>query len=417
VALTPCRLQPHQRPTHLYSAAALLLQLLTWLLFLLLLLPTPPLLLLAADACVEVRPLGSSSFGNSGSKGRRCCGSSSSSGCSGGSGGWKPGGGGLKNDANPAVKGPVVWCPQSGMASLGEAFLGEGNVAGKNMLKLCARGSAIISEMLRLSENIPSAFQMHEKDARYAQVLLDYQFFKNEAHYDSRISADQALIELDDEVKENNLGLIVRFYNMFESIHKFVMDLLRYLGDVEEGVYVSHTLDRILLDVDGKQLMSEALYLYGMMLWLLDLRIDGQVRARGLCLTSDRGLTSRAGPRAPDCCILPLQEHGQRELHGGQEPVWQHGIQTPRPVRQEQGTHSTQELSRKLFWPHSAAQKIRRERARPSAQRRRVPVHSVLAVQRAPLQRTREPGVHDCHNFIFCSRHSPQARHHYARGR
>jgi WASH complex subunit strumpellin len=182
------------------------------------------------------------------------------------------------------------------MTGIGEAFLGEGNVAGKNMLKLCARGSAIISELLRLSENIPSAFLMHEKDARYAQVLLDYQFFKNEAHYDSRISADQGLIELDDEVKENNLGLIVRFYNMFESIHKYVMDLLRYLGDVEEGVYVSHTLDRILLDVDGKQLMSEALYLYGMMLWLLDLRIDGQVRARGVFLTIHCGLTSRAGP-------------------------------------------------------------------------------------------------------------------------
>lgn len=85
------------------------------------------------------------------------------------------------------------------MASLGEAFLGEGNVAGKNMLKLCARGSAIISELLRLSENIPSAFLM--QNAHYSQVLLDYQFFKNEAHYDSRISADQALIELDDEVK------------------------------------------------------------------------------------------------------------------------------------------------------------------------------------------------------------------------
>ena len=63
------------------------------------------------------------------------------------------------------------------MASLGEAFLGEGNVAGKNMLKLCARGSAIISELLRLSENIPSAFLM--QNAHYSQVLLDYQFFKN----------------------------------------------------------------------------------------------------------------------------------------------------------------------------------------------------------------------------------------------
>ena len=55
------------------------------------------------------------------------------------------------------------------MASLGESFLGEGNVAGRNMLKLCARGSAIISELLRLSENIPSAFMMH--DTRYCPAL------------------------------------------------------------------------------------------------------------------------------------------------------------------------------------------------------------------------------------------------------
>ena len=139
---------------------------------------------------------------------------------------------------------PALLIATFSMAAPGEAFLHEGNVAGKNMLKLCARGSAIISELLRLSENIPSAFMT--QNAHYAQVLLDYQFFKNEAHYDSRISADQALIELvrawppaiqhlkpvlkyfqDDEVKENNLELIVRFYSMFESIHKYVMDLLR----------------------------------------------------------------------------------------------------------------------------------------------------------------------------------------------
>ena len=29
------------------------------------------------------------------------------------------------------------------------------------------------------------------------------------------------------QVKENNMELIARFYSMFESIHKYVMDLLR----------------------------------------------------------------------------------------------------------------------------------------------------------------------------------------------
>ena len=43
---------------------------------------------------------------------------------------------------------------------------------------------------------------------------------------------------------------------------------------------MQHSLDLVLFDVEGRQLVSESLYLYGCMLLLLDLRIPGVARER-----------------------------------------------------------------------------------------------------------------------------------------
>jgi WASH complex subunit strumpellin len=56
----------------------------------------------------------------------------------------------------------------------------------------------------------------------------------------------------------------------------------RFLEDLEEGVYIQQTLENVLLNEDGKQLLSEALYLYGVMLLITDLKIDGLLRERML---------------------------------------------------------------------------------------------------------------------------------------
>lgn len=61
-----------------------------------------------------------------------------------------------------------------------------------------------------------------------------------------------------------------------------IVDFTQYVVDLEEGVYIQHTLEGILLNNDGKQLMAEALYLYGVMLTLLDEFIEGPVRERML---------------------------------------------------------------------------------------------------------------------------------------
>ena len=58
--------------------------------------------------------------------------------------------------------------------------------------------------------------------------------------------------------------------------------LSRFLEDLEEGVYIQQTVESVLLNDDGKQLMCEALYLYGVMLMVIDQKIEGMVRERML---------------------------------------------------------------------------------------------------------------------------------------
>ena len=55
---------------------------------------------------------------------------------------------------------------------------------------------------------------------------------------------------------------------------------MKFLRDVNKGFYISHTIEGVLSDTDGKQLMCEALYLWGVMLLLLDMQVPGVARER-----------------------------------------------------------------------------------------------------------------------------------------
>jgi len=59
-------------------------------------------------------------------------------------------------------------------------FLDENNACGQSLLKLASRGSAILAELLRLSDNIPKVFLGSSADAkRYAPVIFDFDYFKS----------------------------------------------------------------------------------------------------------------------------------------------------------------------------------------------------------------------------------------------
>ena len=112
----------------------------------------------------------------------------------------------------------------------------------------------------------------------------------------------QELQDRDEEFRENHLEILTRFYKAFESIHKYVTDLnrcvhalapplttlpltlsntlpypphplstspplhhppspslilhdCRFLDDLEEGVYIQQTLENVIFNEDGKQLL------------------------------------------------------------------------------------------------------------------------------------------------------------------
>ncbi|XP_069477717.1 WASH complex subunit 5 isoform X2 [Ambystoma mexicanum] len=163
-------------------------------------------------------------------------------------------------------------------------FLAENNHCGQAILRIVSRGNAIIAEFLRLSEFIPSVFRLKDKieQQKYGDLIFDFSYFKNPEAWESKLEAKPELQDLDEEFRENNIEILTRFYLAFESVHKYIVDLNRYLEDLNEGVYIQQTLETVLLNEDGKQLLCEALYLYGVMLLVIDQKIEGEIRERML---------------------------------------------------------------------------------------------------------------------------------------
>jgi len=168
-------------------------------------------------------------------------------------------------------------------------FFGEDNLCCQNLLRLTSRGSAIIAELLRLSTNIPSFFTRTDSfteagQTKYNNVLFDFQYFLDPDEYEKIITNSDEMIELDQEFLEVHEEILNRFYRTFESIWIYQADLFRFIEDVKGGFYIYYSLDIIFQEVEGKQLLCEALYLYGNMLLLLEEKFPGPVREKMLVI-------------------------------------------------------------------------------------------------------------------------------------
>ena len=122
----------------------------------------------------------------------------------------------------------------------------------------------------------------------YQDVLLDFRYLKSPELYEHRIEASAELVERDEDVWLTHGPLIDRFFGLFESIYKYIKDFARCLQDLREGVYIQQTVEGVLLDEDGKQLMCEALYLYGVMLLLMDARIEARCASASSAISTPR---------------------------------------------------------------------------------------------------------------------------------
>ena len=55
---------------------------------------------------------------------------------------------------------------------MADPLVGE-NLAGQNLLSICSRGSAIVAELLRLSDHIPPVFYLASKAEQTSQPCLN----------------------------------------------------------------------------------------------------------------------------------------------------------------------------------------------------------------------------------------------------
>jgi WASH complex subunit strumpellin len=160
------------------------------------------------------------------------------------------------------------------------AFIARDNLCGQTLLRLSARGSSLIAELFRLSNNIPAVFR--EENTKNAsmerQLLFDFNYLKRPEYYERKVNASETLQVTDDEFQDTNDEMLIRFYNFFEGIIKYVTDVKTYFEDLENGVFLQHDIETVLLDQDGKQLVCEVFYLLGTILLFLDLRIPGLIR-------------------------------------------------------------------------------------------------------------------------------------------
>ncbi|NXX65429.1 WASC5 protein, partial [Spizella passerina] len=202
-------------------------------------------------------------------------------------------------------------------------FLAENNLCGQAILRIVSCGNAIIAELLRLSEFIPGVFRLKDKadQQKYGDIIFDFSYFKGPETCEGKLEAKPELLDLDEEFRENNIEILTRFYLAFQSVHKYIVDLNRYLDDLNEGIYIQQTLETVLLNEDGKQLLCEALYLYGVMLLVIDQKIEGEVRERMLVsYYRYSAARSSADSNLDDVCKL-LRSTGYSSQPGAKRPA------------------------------------------------------------------------------------------------
>lgn len=138
-------------------------------------------------------------------------------------------------------------------------FLAENNACGQTLLRLVAKGNATIAELLRLKDVIPAVYGKSPSKAdaaKYGELIqADFNYFKSTEQFESKVEQSEHLQQLDEELKENHVDLLKRFYRLFESMHRFVTDLTAYIGDLDDGVFIQQSLETVFLDTEGKQLL------------------------------------------------------------------------------------------------------------------------------------------------------------------
>lgn len=158
------------------------------------------------------------------------------------------------------------------------------------LLRLVARGCAIITELNRLIELIPSPFRRHSQDIatqhdlfeerQYDSIICDFSYFKNIETFEAKINSDKNLKAADEKLCDKYGELINRFYFAFESIQRYAIELNQYVADLDSDLLVGQSLDLLLADTECCQLICEAYFILGYSMLSVDNNFEGGLRER-----------------------------------------------------------------------------------------------------------------------------------------
>ena len=102
-------------------------------------------------------------------------------------------------------------------------FLATDNLCGQNLVRIVARGSSIVAELLRLCGNIPEVFfegserGTNADNKKYADIMFDFHYLRDPEEFEKKINANMDLLDLDQEFHENHDDILNRFYLLFRK--------------------------------------------------------------------------------------------------------------------------------------------------------------------------------------------------------
>ena len=151
-----------------------------------------------------------------------------------------------------------------------------------DMIKLVARGSAIIAEILRLKDYIPEPYSNPAEEKANKDIIIDFTYFKTgkSDQFDDKIRANTELNTKDEDFRENNIEVIERFYSLLSSIYQYITDWKTFISQISQGKYVQYTISNIVVNKELRHIFCESVFSAGVMLLLVDRLIPGQIREK-----------------------------------------------------------------------------------------------------------------------------------------
>ena len=116
------------------------------------------------------------------------------------------------------------------------------DLCAQEILKLVARGSAVICEILRLKDYIPEPFSFRNQDKQYKDIIHDFSLLKgnNLDKLEDKFKQDRELMDRDEDFRINNIEVIERFFSLFLSIYQYITDWKTLIKQIKENKFLPH---------------------------------------------------------------------------------------------------------------------------------------------------------------------------------